>query len=137
MKIIRVIASIMLIMGLVFPVVYNKIILPPLNEQQSNFQSLVNGMELKFETGIKFNKMIISKSVFEFLYDYDNKKYTKLDIKNLLFCKLDNKGWKSKGSGIRPDNIWMLTMENEFYLCYIIIYNESFSMAFSYKGLYD
>lgn len=84
MKIIRVIASIMLIMGLVFPVVYNKIILPPLNEQQSNFQSLVNGMELKFETGIKFNKMIISKSVFEFLYDYDNKKYTKLDIKNLF-----------------------------------------------------
>lgn len=137
MKVIRIIAIIMLIIGLAFPVAYNKIILPSLNEQQINFQTLVDGMELKIESSITFDKMIRTKSVFEFLYDYDNKKYTKLDIKNLLFCKLDKKGWKSKGSGIRPGDIWTLNMENESYFCYITIYDESFSMAFSYKGLYD
>lgn len=136
MKIIKIIVGIAFIVGLVFPTIY-EYTLPPLNEQKINFQTLNYELQLSNMEGISFNKIIKTKRVFDFLYYYDNKKYTKLDIKNLLFENLYAKGWKSKGSGIRPKNIWMLNMENEIYFCSIEIYDESFSMSFTYKGLYD
>lgn len=136
MKVIRIIVGFLLIVVVILPQLY-EFTLPSVNKQQATFQALVEDIHLNDKEGVKFNKVIKTKLYFSYLYRYDSERYTKLDIKNFLFMKLDEKGWKVKMSGRMPDGSLYLFMESDDYLSHIDISDETFMVSFKYKELYE
>lgn len=136
MKIIRTIAGIILVVGVVFPVLYNIFLLPSVEKQQCTFHTLVNELKLEDNKGIYFKNDYRIKLNFNFEYEYDRSTYSKMDIKKILFYKLDKDGWKSKRTSIKERD-YVLKMEKEDFLFEAYIYDESFDIRLKYKELYE
>ena len=136
MKIIRALAGLLLVIGVIFPVSYKILLLPPIEKQQYILESVVTELKLEEKKGINFKEGYRIKANFNFIYNYDKSRYNKMNIKKILFYKLDGDGWKSKRSSIKGGD-YVFKMEKEDYLCNVYIYDESFDIILKYKELYE
>ena len=137
MKIIRALAGLLLVVGVVFPVLYNIFILPPIEKQQHILESMITELKLDEGNGIYFKEVNRTKLNFHYVYVYNKTMYNKLEIKNLLFQKLHDNGWKSRSTGASRSINYISEMEKNNYICEAHIYDEHFDIRLKYKELYE
>lgn len=85
MKIIRALAGLLLVIGVIFPVSYKILLLPPIEKQQYILESVVTELKLEEQKGINFKEAYRIKANFNFIYNYDKSRYNKMDIKKYCF----------------------------------------------------